>query len=51
MNNKIEGAFAIVAAFLVLFSAMWDSRISLVVSIVGLAALGLYRIVQIDKPI
>ena len=51
MNNKIGGAFAIVAAILVLFSAMWDPHISLAVALVGLAALGLYKLVQADKPI
>ncbi len=49
MNTKTEGSIAIVAAVFVLFSAMWDPRISVVVSVVALAALGVYRFVQKDK--
>jgi hypothetical protein len=49
MNARTEGAIAIVAALLVLFSAMWDPRISVVVSIVVLVALGVYRFVQKEK--
>jgi hypothetical protein len=49
MNAKTEGTIAIAAALLVLFSAMWDPRISVVVSVVALAALGVYRFVQKDK--
>lgn len=44
MNTKAEGTIAILAALLVLFSAMWDPRVSVVVSIVALAALGIYKI-------
>ena len=40
MNNKMEGLFAILAAFLVLFSAMWDPRISAGLAILALGALG-----------
>lgn len=46
MNGKIEGTIAIIAALLVLFSAMWDPRISAVVSIVALVALGVYKFAQ-----
>ncbi|HTW91672.1 MAG TPA: hypothetical protein VMH22_08180 [bacterium] len=49
MNARVEGTIAIVAALLVLFSAMWDPRISVVVSVVALAALGVYRLVRKDK--
>jgi membrane protein implicated in regulation of membrane protease activity len=49
MNARTEGAIAIAAALLVLFSAMWDSRISVVVSVVVLVALGVYRFVQKEK--
>ena len=49
MNARTEGTLAIVAALLVLFSAMWDPRISVAVSVVALAALGMYRFVQKDK--
>jgi hypothetical protein len=46
MNTKTEGTFAIIAALLVLFSAMWDPRISVAVAFVALAAFGIYRLVQ-----
>lgn len=46
MNTKTEGAIAITAALLVLFSSMWDPRISIVVSIVALAAIGVYKFAQ-----
>jgi hypothetical protein len=46
MNTKTEGAFAVIAALLVLFSAMWNSRVSVVVSIAALAALGIYKLTQ-----
>lgn len=46
MNAKTEGTIAIVAAFLVLFSAMWNPLISAVVSVIALAALGVYKFVQ-----
>jgi hypothetical protein len=49
MNSKTEGTIAILAALLVLFSAMWDPRVSVVVSIVALAALGIYKFVQKEK--
>jgi hypothetical protein len=49
MNAKTEGTIAIAAALLVLFSAMWDPRISVVVSVIALAALGVYRFVRKDK--
>lgn len=48
MNARTEGVIAIAAAFFVLLSAMWDARISVVVSVVALAALGIYRFVQKD---
>ncbi len=43
MNTKIEGTLAILAALLVLFSALWDPRVSVVVSVVALAGLGVYE--------
>ena len=48
MNTKIEGVFAIVAALIVLFSAMWAPRVSVAVSIVALAAFGIYKFMQKD---
>ena len=49
MNTKTEGTLAIVAAFIVLFSALWDPRISVVVSVVALVALSVYRLTQKEK--
>jgi hypothetical protein len=49
MNARTEGTIAIIAAFLVLFSALWDPRISAAIAVVALAALGVYRFVQKDK--
>ena len=46
MNTKTEGTLAIIAALLVLFSAMWDPRVSVTVSIVALAAIGVYKFAQ-----
>ena len=40
-KGRNDGWVAIAAALLVLFSAMWDPRISVVVSLVALLALGL----------
>ena len=48
MNARTEGAIAIAAAMLVLFSAMWDVRVSVLVSLVALVALGVYKLVQKD---
>jgi hypothetical protein len=44
MNAKSEGTIAILAALLVLFSAMWDARISAGVAVIALAAFGVYRL-------
>ena len=46
MNTKTEGTIAIIAALLVLFSAMWDPRVSAAVSIIALAAIGIYKLTQ-----
>ena len=46
MNTKTEGTIAILAALLVLFSAMWDPRISAAVSVVALLGFGIYKFVQ-----
>jgi hypothetical protein len=46
MNAKAEGTISILAALLVLLSAMWDPRVSLVVSIVALVGLGIYKLFQ-----
>jgi hypothetical protein len=49
MNPRTEGTIAIAAALLVLFSAMWDPRISVVVSVAALLAFGVYRFVYKGK--
>ena len=46
MNTKAEGTFAIVAALIVLFSAMWNPLVSVAVSIVALAGFGVYKYMQ-----
>lgn len=46
MNTKTEGTLAIIAALLVLFSAMWDPRVSIVVSLAALVGLGIYKLLQ-----
>jgi hypothetical protein len=48
MNTKTEKIMALVAALLILFSAMWDARISIAVSIVALAAFGIYKLLNKD---
>ncbi len=48
MNTKTEGALATIAALIVLFSAMWNPWVSVVVSVVALAAFAVYRFVQKD---
>ena len=46
MNTKTEGTIAIFVALFVLFSAIWDPRISAAVSIVALLGLGIYKFTQ-----
>ena len=46
MNAKTEGTIAMVAALFVLFSALWDPRISVAISVLALGALGAYRLLQ-----
>ena len=46
MNNRVEGGIAILAAILVLFSAMWDARVSAIVAFAALVGLGVYRLLQ-----
>ncbi len=48
MNARTESILAIVAAIFVLFSAIWDPRISVAVSVVALVALGVYKFVHKD---
>ena len=46
MNTKTEGTFAIIAALIVLFSAMLDPRVSVAVSIVALLGFGIFKVIQ-----
>ena len=46
MYAKTEGTIAIVAALLVLLSAMWDPRISVAVAVIVLVAFGVYRFME-----
>lgn len=46
MNAKTEGTLAVIAALIVLFSAMWDPRVSVVVSIAALALFGVYKLLN-----
>jgi hypothetical protein len=49
MNTKTEGTLAILAALLVLFSAMLDPRVSVVISILAFVGFGVYRLVPRGK--
>jgi len=44
--NKKEGTFAIVAAIIVLFSAMWNPWISVVVSLFALISFAVWEFVN-----
>ena len=46
MNTKTEGTFAIVAALIVLFSAMLAPIVSIVVSIAALLGYGIFKLSQ-----
>jgi hypothetical protein len=46
MNNQTEGLFAIVAAFVVLFSAMLDPKVSVILAVAGLALYGIYKLTE-----
>lgn len=46
MNDKTEGTFSILAALLVLFSTMLDPRVSMVLAVVALIALGAYHLTK-----
>ena len=45
-NNKQEGAFAIIAALIVLFSDMWDPLVSVTISIVALIGFALWKLLK-----
>ncbi|HET9908048.1 MAG TPA: hypothetical protein VFQ23_15460 [Anaerolineales bacterium] len=46
MNSRTEGAFAIIAALIVLLSAMWDPRVSVALSIIALVGLGIFKFMR-----
>ena len=46
MNTKTEGTFAIIAALIVLFSAMLAPIVSIVVSIIALLGFGIFKLLQ-----
>ena len=46
MNTKTEGTFAIIAALIVLFSAMWNPLVSVAVSAAALIGFGIHKFVQ-----
>lgn len=43
MNNKTEGTINILAALFVLFSAMLDPYVSIVIAVVALVSLAIYK--------
>ncbi len=43
MNNKIEGTFSILAALLVLVTALLDPRISIMLAIIALVGMAIYQ--------
>ncbi len=49
MSTKTEGIFTITAALLVLFSAMWDARISVWMPLACLAVFGVYRLIVTSR--
>ena len=49
MNTKTEGTIEIIAALIVLFSAMWNPWVSVVVSLFALLSFGAYKLVQKDN--
>jgi len=49
MGARTEGACAIVAAMLVLFTAMWDARISAGIAIFLLVGIGCYKFLSVMK--
>jgi hypothetical protein len=46
MNTNTEGTLAIIAALIVLFSAMWNPLVSAGVSVVALLGFGVYKFVH-----
>jgi hypothetical protein len=46
MNTNTEGTFAIIAALIVLLSAMWNPLVSVTVAVVALLGFGVYKYLQ-----
>jgi hypothetical protein len=46
MNTKTEGTFAIIAALIVLFSAMWNPLVSVAVSVIAFIGFGIFKLMQ-----
>jgi hypothetical protein len=46
MNNRTEGILAIVAAFIVMLSAMWQPLVSAAVAAGALFVVGVYRLTR-----
>ena len=46
MPNKIEGIVSMLAALLVLFSAMLNPMVSMVIAVAALIALGTYHLLK-----
>ncbi|HTP07556.1 MAG TPA: hypothetical protein VMP08_04855 [Anaerolineae bacterium] len=44
MNTQTEGVVALIAAFVVLFSAMLDPKVSIILAVVGLLLYGVYKL-------
>ncbi len=46
MNHQTEGVLALVAALAVLFSAMLDPRVSVILAVAGLVLYGIYKLTE-----
>jgi len=49
MNTKKEGTFAIIAALIVLFSALLSPILSAIGSIIAMVGFGIYKLLQKEK--
>lgn len=50
MKNKIEGILEIVVALTVLFSSLWDPRVSVIIAVAALVVFGTIKLLK-DKQI
>ena len=46
MNDQTEGLFAIIAALVVMFSALLDPQVSVILAVAGLLLYGLYKLTE-----